>query len=220
LAKGERRQGALELTVNRRGRLRIGYLHLSSIYPLGLFRKGMRYRVDLEMLVYPQLLSADEYRIQGGGPVGEHPSRKPGSGHELLTLRAFREGDDRRHIHWKQSARTGDLIFMEKEAEKGQRVSVLFDNGVGSLADGQEAMRFERLVSEAATAAHHFLEKGYEVELITRGGVIGFSRGQGHRRRILEALALIAPTVAESLPLVGSDPEAQGLMFALGEASG
>ena len=218
LARGEDREGALELTVNRRGRLRIPYLHLSSIYPLGLFRKGMRYRVDLEMLVYPQLLSPEEYRIQGGGPVGEHPSRKPGSGHDLLTLRAFRQGDDRRSIHWKQSARTGSLIFMEKEAEKGQRVSVLFDNGVGSLAKPADEERFERLVSEAATAVHHFIEKGYEVELITRGGVIGFSRGRGHRRTIFEALALIAPTGVEPFPLAGSDPEARGLVFSLGEA--
>ena len=220
LAKGEERQGSLELTVNRRGRLRIPYLHLSSIYPLGLFRKGMRYRIELEMLVYPQLLSADEYRVHGGGPRGEHPSRKPGSGHELLTLRSFRQGDDRRHIHWKQSARTGGLIFMEKEAEKGQRVSILFDNGVGPLADQEDQMRFERLVSEAATAAHHFIENGYEVELITRGGVMGFSRGQGHRRRILESLALIAPVGVERLPLAGSDPEAEGLLFSLGETNG
>lgn len=219
LPKGEAREGSLELTVNRRGRLRIPHLHVSSIYPLGLFRKGMRYRIELEMLVYPQLLSADEYRIQGGGPTGEHPSRKPGSGHELLTLRAFRQGDDRRNIHWKQSARTGDLIFMEKEAEKGQRVSILFDNGVGPLAAAPDKARFERLVSEAATAAHHFIEKGFEVELITRGGVIGFSRGQGHRRRILETLALVSPVAVERLPLAGSDPEARGLLFAWGEGA-
>ncbi len=219
LERRQQQEGFLELTVNRRGRLTIPYVHLSSIYPLGLFRKGMRYRVDLEMLVYPQILGADEYRVQGGGPVGEHPSRKAGSGHELLTLRAFRMGDDRRNIHWKQSARTGDLIFMEKEAEKGQRVSVVFDNAVGRLDQEESRVRFERLVSEAATAAHHFLEKGYEVELITRGGVIGFSRGAGHRRRILETLALVEPVEIATLPLVGSDPEAQGLMFTLsGEA--
>ena len=38
------------------------------------------------------------------------------------------------------------LIYMEKEAEKGQRVSLLLDNGVGSLADrGSQTMRFERV---------------------------------------------------------------------------
>lgn len=214
LPKGEERRGVLELTVNRRGRLRIPHLHLSSIYPLGLFRKGMRYRVELDMLVYPQILSAEEYRIRGGGPAGEHPSRKPGSGHELLTLRAFRVGDDRRNIHWKQSARTGGLIFMEKEAEKGQRVSILFDNAVGSL-DERDKILFERRVSEAATAAHQFLDRGFEVELITRGGVIGFARGQGQRRRILETLALIGPVGVERLPLAGSDPDSEELRFSL-----
>lgn len=218
LSKGEQRKGALELTVNRRGLLRIPYLHLSSIYPLGLFRKGMRYRVDKEMLVYPQLLPANEYRVQGGGPVGEQRSRKAGSGHELLTLRSFRQGDDRRSIHWKQSARTGGLIYMEKEAEKGQRVSVLFDNGVGTLTAESDWAQFETLVSRAATAAHHFVERGYEVELITRGEVIGFSRGRGHRRRVLETLALIAPVAAAPVPLVGSDPEAEGLHFGFDEA--
>ena len=219
LVKGEEHQGVLELTVNHRGRLRVPSLHLSSIYPLGLFRKGMRYRVDLEMLVYPQLLGADEFRVDGGGPVGDHASRKPGSGHELLTLRTFRTGDDRRGIHWKQSARTGALVFMVKEAEKGQRVSIVFDNAVGSLSSREEKLRFERLVSEAATAAHYFLGRGYEVELISRGGVLGFGRGRGHRRRILETLALIGPVVPEPLPLTGSDPESQGLVFSFGEAS-
>jgi len=215
LATGQVKNGALELTVNRRGLLRIPYLHLSSIYPLGLFRKGMRFRVDLELLVYPRLLSVEEYQIHGGGPAGEYPNRKPGSGHELLTLRAFRQGDDRRGIHWKQSARTGELVFMEREAEKGQRASILFDNGVGALRSSEEKERFERLVSEAATAAHHFIDNGSEVELITRGGIIGYSRGHGQRRRIFETLALIAPTDTSRQPLTGSDPDAQDLLFSM-----
>lgn len=219
LPRREKRQGMLELTANRRGRLQIPYLHLSSIYPLGLFRKGMRYRVDLEMLVYPQLLGSEEYRVQRGGPGAEHASRKPGSGPELLTLRAFRQGDDRRGIHWKQSARTGELIYMEREAEKGQRVSLLLDNGVGRLQTTEARERFERMISEAATAAHHFIEKGYEIELITRAEMIGYGHGPGHRRRILEALALLAPVEPASQPLIGSDPEAQGLEFSFREAA-
>ena len=219
LGRHEVKDGVLELIVNRRGWLQIQHLHLSSIYPLGLFRKGMRIRTGLEILVYPQLLAADEYRIRGSGPFGDHTSRKAGAGHELLTLRAFRQGDDHRSIHWKQSARTGDLIFMEKEAERGQRVSIVLDNGVGSITAGNQEERFERSVSEAATAANFFLERGYEAELITRESVVGFGRGPGHRRRILEALALIEPTRAESLPLKGSDPDAQSLVFvAAGEA--
>ena len=216
LGKSERREGALELTVNRRGWLEIPHLHLSSIYPMGLFRKGLRFRTDLRFLVYPQLLGADEYRVRGGGPFGDHASQRVGTGHELLTLRAFRPGDDRRNIHWKQTARTGELIFMEKEAEKGERVSIVLDNGVGPVSGKAAEDRFETLVSGAATAAHHFLERAFEVELITRGSVVGFGRGPVHRRRILEALALIEPARPEPHPLSGSDPDAQTLVFSFG----
>jgi uncharacterized protein (DUF58 family) len=150
----------------------------------------------------------------GGGPSGERPSLRPGTGHELLTLRRFRPGDDHRSIHWKQTARTGDLIYMETEAEKGDRVSILLDNGVGEL-DPVADERFERVISEAATAAHHFLEQGYEVELITREGVVGFGRGAGQRRRILESLALIVAVDPSVSPLFGSDPDAPSLRFGL-----
>jgi uncharacterized protein (DUF58 family) len=203
----------MELTASQRGLLRIPYLHLSSIFPLGLFRKGMRFRVDQEFLVYPRLLPLEEYRVTGSGPGSDHTSQRPGSGHELLALRAFRQGDDRRGIHWKQSARTGELIFLEREAERGRRVSLLVDNGVGQLTTQAQHDQFERAISEAATAAKHFLGEGYAVELITRGEVVGFGHGPMQRRRIFEALALLSPVSSNDEPLSGSDPSARGLSF-------
>lgn len=220
LARQEARAGELELIVKKRGLLPIRHVHISSIYPLGLFRKGMRYHSDIELLVYPELLDAPPVRLPGAGRVGDRPSRTVGSGHELHTLRKFRPGDDRRGIHWKQTARTGDLIFMEHEAEKGQRVSLIFDNRVRSSNDPNREAEFEHAVSQVATAAHHLSERGYEVELITRGGVIGFGRGPRHRRRILRSLALISPVTAGSRHLMGSDPAAPVLQFsATGSAS-
>jgi uncharacterized protein (DUF58 family) len=216
LSRREEQEGALELTARRRGRLRIPYLHLSSIYPLGLFRKGMRHRVEVEVLIFPALLPTADYRFDGGGFSGDRPARRAGAGHELLTLRSFRPGDDRRGIHWKQSARTGGLIYMEREAERGQRVSIQFDNAVGELADPDARERFERLVSEAATAVHHFIEQAWEVELITRGEVIGFGRGRGHRYRMLEALALVGPVAHARGALAGTDPGAPALRFGFG----
>jgi hypothetical protein len=53
---------------------------------------------------------------------------------------------------------------------------------------------------------------------VTRAEMIGFGHGPGHRRRILETLALLAPVEAASQPLVGSDPDAQGLEFSFHEA--
>ena len=75
------------------------------------------------------------------------------------------------------------------------------DNGVGRLADALEAKRFERLVSEAASSAVHYLANGYAVELVLRDGGVPFGRGRSHRLRILQALALLEPCAPDRRPL-------------------
>jgi uncharacterized protein (DUF58 family) len=209
----------VDLTPRRRGRLPVPYLHLASIYPLGLFRKGLRYRVAGELLVFPAILPAAELRLAGVAAGDERRVRKVGRGHELFALRRFRRGDDPRGIHWKQSARTGSLVYLEREAEEGKRLTVVLDNGVAPLAGVAAERRFEVLVSRAASVAHHHLSNGWEVELRLRDGGVGYGRGRSHRLRILEALALVEPVAATAgarpAPI---DPNTACLIFAMDSA--
>lgn len=191
----------LSFLIRRRGLHRFPYLRLTSVFPFGLFEKAMRYPADLEILVYPEIFPASGLSHFDPFRVGEEPSRRPGWSHELRTLRPFRSGDDPRGIHWKRSARMNELIFMEREAEEGLRLSILLDNAVGELADDGQAERFERLVSEAATAAVHYLAEGYEVSLATRGETIPHAGGRLQRRRILSSLALLEPVARTAQPL-------------------
>lgn len=207
-------QGRLELLASRRGLFELPWAHVHSLFPLGLFRKGVRVRLDREMLVYPELFPAARGAASQLGRSGERSSRRRGWGHELLSLRRFQSGDDVRSIHWKQSARLGELIFMEREAELGRRLSIALDNGVGDL-DQREELRFERLVSEAATAAHDYLQRGYEVELVTRGGRVPFGTGPGQRRRILRELALLQPVERGRSPLVPTGDRRPRLRLAM-----
>lgn len=183
----------LTLLARRRGRYRIEAIRVASIFPLGLIFKSKRHPLDLELLVFPEIYPGDVSRLNATGRTGDEPTRESGVGHELLTLREFRPGDDPRGIHWKQSARTGQMVFMEREAERGKRLSIVFDNAVGKLVNEGAVRRFERLVSEAASSAVHHLEQGYEVELVTRNGVTPYAGGRAQKLRLLEALALIAP---------------------------
>ncbi len=207
--------GVLPTIFAARGRHRIAGVRVGSLFPLGLFHKVMRYRLDLEVLVLPEIYPASEVRGLAAAFSGDRSSRRAGRGHELLSLRRFRPGDDPRGIHWKQTARTGELIFMERETEDGRRLAILFDNGCGVLAGAGQRARFERLVSEAASAADHHLEKGFEVELVTREGTIPFGRGRAHKLRILEALALVEPVTPGAEPLVRADPSAPALALGM-----
>ncbi len=207
--------GDLELILPRRGRHALPHAHVASLFPFGLFRKGVRYATGAEVLVYPELFAAAADRAAGTADFGEEASRRAGWGHELHALRNFRQGDDPRRIHWKQTARTGGLIYMERESEENRRLSILLDNGVGPLAGEAAEERFERLVSEAATAADDYLARGHEVELVTRDRTVPFAAGRRQRHAVLEALALVQPVGRSRVPLTASDPRAGELRLAL-----
>ncbi|HVS03864.1 MAG TPA: DUF58 domain-containing protein [Thermoanaerobaculia bacterium] len=202
LPRGGVGRGFLETILTRRGRHRYGWVHVGSIFPLGFFHKGMRYRMDTEVLVYPEIFAVGSASLTAAGDRGEGAQRRVGWGHELHSLRGFRQGDDPRRIHWKQSARTGALVYTEREAESGRRLSIVFDNAVGALATAAAAARFERLVSEAATAAVDYLRQGYEVELVTRDRRLPFAAGGRQRHAVLETLALVEALPQDDQPLV------------------
>jgi uncharacterized protein (DUF58 family) len=215
LPRRGRSTGKIEMMIGARGRHGFPFAHVSSLFPFGFFRKGVRYAVELEVLVYPEIFPAGAARLSGAHQQGDEASRRAGWGHDLHALRSFRHGDDPRSIHWKQTARTGRLVFMEREAEKSRRLAILFDNAVGELADPAARVRFERLVSEAATAALDHLARGYEVELVTRERALPFAGGRRQRLAILEHLALVAalplPARGRAEPLASSDPRAPQL---------
>lgn len=201
LERGRRLRAPIETTLSRRGRHRIRRAHVTSLFPLGLYRRGRRFPVDLEVLVYPEILPRAPHPPEQLGKAGERPRRRAGWGHDLLGLREYRHGDDPRDIHWKQTARTGTLISRQREAEENRRLLIVLDNASGKL-DRQDARRFERLVSEAATAALDYLERGFEVALQTREGSLPFAAGPRQRRAILESLALVELRDQPAAPLL------------------
>ncbi|MCB1057247.1 MAG: DUF58 domain-containing protein [Acidobacteria bacterium] len=215
LPRRGRSRGELELLFPRRGIHRLEAAVVASLFPFGFFTKSQSYAVEQEVLVYPELFAASGHRPRDAGSAGEDGSDRRGRGFELHQLRPFRPGDDPRDIHWKQTAKVGQPIFVERQEEEGRRVSILFDNGCSPLPEGPDRERFEQLVSEAATAACDFLDQGLDLELVTRGGRWPFGSGRRQRYAVLEALALIEPVPAEGEPLHGSDPRAPMLRLAL-----
>ena len=203
LPRAGRRQGVVELVFPRRGLQRIAAAHLATLFPFGLFRKGMRQRLEREVLVFPRLAPGRHLVRRSTSAIGETQDHRAGWGHDLHSLRVLRPGDDPRRIHWKQTARTGKLIFMERQAERSRRVTVVLDNALDPLEGPAAPDLLELRVSEAAAAALAYLEAGFEVELVTRSERIDFGGGHRQRRRILETLALVEAAPAGEEPLTG-----------------
>lgn len=210
-------RGRIETIFPRRGRQRVPALHVWSLFPFGFFKKGARYPVDLEVLVYPELYPGSTEQIDDSSRLGEEPVRRAGRGGDLHALRPFQAGDDPRNIHWKRSARTGQLVFQERTAEENRRLSVILDNAGTNRPSEADLERFERLVSEAATLAVDHLARGFEVELVTRDERLAYGTGRRHRRAMLESLALVeaAPRATNAEILQPGDPAAALARFAL-----
>ncbi|MDA8016199.1 MAG: DUF58 domain-containing protein [Thermoanaerobaculia bacterium] len=217
LAPKEEIRGRLELMMRRRGLRRVRAVHVVSLFPLGLFRKGIHLRTDLEILIYPEIFGAALSRPAEAGRAGDEATRRPGWGHELYGLRDYHPGDDPRHMHWKQSARHGRLIFQQRQSEASQRLAIVFDNAIGSLKEEADRQRFERLVSEAATAALDFLDDGFEVSLVTRDVRVPFATGRRQRRNILEVLALVEAKPVESRALLAPAQATRSLELSMSE---
>lgn len=225
LAPGERRTLDLRLMFRRRGHHDVDAVVISSLFPFGFFRKGMRLRLSNPLLVYPEIYPEGGSIHPESGRLGDRSQAARGEGPELRSLRPYRPGDDPRRIHWKKTAHSGEIVVLEREAEGGHRFTVLFDNGVGELVTDADRQRFESLVSEAATAVHNYLREGFEVELVTRDRRFAASQGRRHQELLLTHLALVEPVeVSEGAgPLTSSLQDAaaagRGLRLAMSRGS-
>lgn len=204
LEPGEEQELRLEAIARRRGRYRLREVRVSSLFPVGFFDKGRRFAAELEWLVFPEIFPRGEHRPAVLSGHGAEPAPRPGQGFELLGLRPYHSGDDPRSIHWKQSARQGQLISQQRQHEELRRLQIVFDNATGEL-DEAGGKSFERLVSEAATAALDFLDQGCEVALLTRDESLPFGTGLRHRLRLLEILALVESRPLPKTPLGEGD---------------
>ena len=114
---------------------------------------------------------------------GESRSRSLASaGEDDAGTREYRQGDDLRRVHWRSTARLGQLMVRREEQPWQARCTVLLDTR--STAHGGEGpgSSFEWAVSAAASVAVHLVRHGYFVRLVTDTGAAVRRRRPDARR--------------------------------------
>src|SRR2546427_222384 len=167
----------------------------SLSFPFGLFVKASRIMLEADVVVFPAVRPISAEALQRLVGSGTASARRRGRGHDLYNLRAYRPGDDPRHIHWRSSAKTESLVVREMEAETTGDTRIVL-TGTGA----HDPARLEAALSEAASATVHLIRAGSGVELIGPGLVVPLGRGAGQSRRILTALALYQPGAFRAAP--------------------
>ena len=166
----------------------------------------MRYPLGVELLVYPELFPAGFGRARPPRAwSATAPRRAPGWGHELHALRAVPAG--RRSARRSTGRRARRPAVSSSRSARPRRACgsrSCFDNAVGRLTAEAERERFEQLVSEAATAAVDHLDRGFEVELVTRDRHAAVRRGTAAAARGARA-AGAGRALSTPAPAAGAD---------------
>ena len=176
------------LEVKQRGIYRWQEVYLRTAAPLGLFWCRRSQQVLAVAVVYPQVLPLNTCplidRIGQEDSPQLYDRRRSQNATEGLTrnLRPYRHGDPTRLIHWRTSARYGELRVRELEvAAGGQEIIIALDSGAT-----WEPKEFERAVTVAASLYFYASKRLLNVKLWTAGtGIVSGNRV------VLETLAAV-----------------------------
>jgi uncharacterized protein (DUF58 family) len=149
----------VETSLPCRGLVTCPGIRISCGYPLGLAEVSRRIQSSQDVLVAPPLgrLQRGVFRhwlsqhCPGLGLIRAAPHRHPAAHTEFHGLRAFRSGDSPRHIHWRTTARRGELMVREFEDWPNDNLILLVDAWAPELAAPGVDPAFERLMSLAGT---------------------------------------------------------------------
>jgi uncharacterized protein (DUF58 family) len=176
------------LEVRQRGVYRWQEVNLRTAAPLGLFWCRRSRRVKAVAVVYPQVLPLSTCPIidrigQEDSPQFYNRSRSQTATEGLTrNLRPYRHGDPTRLIHWRTSARYGELRVRELEvAAGGQEIIIALDS-----AATWQPEEFERAVTVAASLYFYASKRLLNVKLWT--AATGLVSGN---RVVLETLAAV-----------------------------
>lgn len=87
-----------------------------------------------------------------------------------MIPRGYRHGDDLRRVHWRSTARYGELMVRREEQPQRARCTVLLDTRALAFRGAGPDSAFEWAVSGTASALVHMLERGFSVRLLTDTG--------------------------------------------------
>lgn len=149
LRSGATRSGSLTVETARRGVLPVGPVHLVRSDPLGLMAVHRPLTPTVELYVRPVIVPLASLGVGDVRDVEGVPSdRMSMSDLAFHALREYVRGDDLRHVHWRSSARAGELLVRQYHESRRNQTTVVVDTAPTSYGEGDG---FELAASVAAS---------------------------------------------------------------------
>jgi len=190
LKPGETRRIFIRLSFSRRGLYQNLPVLIMSRFPFGFFSRSIMEEFVHEVIVYPEPVECDGETI--AKPQDLKEEHGSGAHHnmigwvedEIVSIRNYQEGDPKKLINWKATAKTGVLKVNERALEHPKAFIIDLTHVSGE--------NLEHHLSCAAYLAIESINRGYLVGLKGTDIFIPPQSGSAHLKKLLEVLALYA----------------------------
>jgi len=178
----------------RRGVVTVGPVLYRRTDPVGLFTRRVRWAAPVELLVRPETTEL------AGLPVGQLRDLEGVPSDQIsmsdLAFHALREyvpGDDLRHVHWRSSARAGQLLVRQYRDSRRTSTLLVVDSRRSAYAHPDD---FELALSVAASITLRAGHDGYDLTLVCGEVSVGGGSGGTDPAYVLDAFcrAALDPT--------------------------
>jgi uncharacterized protein (DUF58 family) len=203
-----RREVTYTVRSDVRGRYQLGPLSLRLTDPFGMCELQRSFTRRDTLVVTPRVLPLPVVQLAGEWTgSGESRARSIASaGEDDAATREYRQGDDLRRVHWRSTARMGQLMVRREEQPWQARCTLLLGTRTVGHAGEGPGSSFEWAVSAAASLGVHLVRHGYFVRLLTDTGANVASAahdpsgvGSDFEGALLDALAVVDTSDNETL---------------------
>src|ERR1700685_2578571 len=213
---GGHRELSYQIHPDTRGKFTIGPLRVRVADALGLVEISRSFSTTSTLVVTPKIFplpratASSSWLGEGDGGMRTISA----IGEDDAAPRAYQNGDGLRRVHWRSTARYGELMVRREEHQWRNSASVFLDTRrTAHLGTGASAT-FEFAVSAAASIGAHLTGEGFRARLITEAGEIA-PRGT-FQDTLLDMLAVISPSRDISLvPGAAALAQAGGQLIAV-----
>jgi uncharacterized protein (DUF58 family) len=167
--------------------------------PFGLERAEIGQHAPGALLVHPRLTDLDRLFSEGSGRTrdGRRLLLRRQSGFDFHSVREYEQGESLRRVHWRATAKRGQLMVKELEDAPRDEIAVLLDADAATVMGEPPDSSFDLQVRAAGSILQAHARRGRRALLVVNSALVETQRVHscdGDWRRALELLASVEPT--------------------------
>jgi len=199
------RSWLIRVPLTRRGHFRIEPLHIRTADPFGFFEAAATVGQAVSVVVYPRLETLPAWRLPSASLEGSHSAavRTLQTTPLATSVRPYAPGDSMNRIHWRSTARHGEIQVKEFDLEQTADAWIIVDLEREIQAGQGDESTTEAAVRAAAAIADKALAENRAVGMTVNGARTAFLPADRGGRQHLKVMQLLAAVEADSsTPLV------------------